>query len=88
MKKITVIEKRNKISEFTVKLSGDIAHSLKIYCETIEIEPEMFIKDAIVKDLIQTYVGLQSEKFIYVGDNLPEVKKPLKHFFDAMKSIC
>lgn len=68
-----------------VQLSRDIAKALKVYCETIEIEPEQFINDAIVKDLIQTSVDLQSEEYIYVGDKFPEVKKPLKQFFEVMK---
>ncbi len=68
-----------------VQLSRDIAKALNVYCEIIEIEPEQFIKDAIVKDLIQTSVDLQSEEYIYVGDKFPEVKKPLKPFFEVMK---
>ena len=46
---------------------------------------EHLIRDAIVKDLIRTNVELQSEEYIYVGDKFPEVKKPLKQFFEVMR---
>lgn len=88
MRNITIMKKENKNIEFTVKLSANAGPILKIYCETIENEPEMFIKDAIVKNLIQTYIVLQLEEYIYVGDKFLEVKKPLKHFFNAIKLIC
>ncbi len=58
---------------------------MNIYSKTIEIEPEQFIRDAIVKDLIRTYVDLQSEDYIYLGDKFPKVKKPLMQFFEVMR---
>ena len=79
--------RENSSVEFLIKSPQVVVDAIKIYCETIEIKPEQFIKDAIVKDLIHTYGDLQSEEYIYVGDKFPEVKKPLKHFFDAMKLI-
>jgi len=87
MKKLIIFEEQNKYFEFSVKLSSDIAHSLKIYCETIEIDPEMFIKDTIVKDLIQTYVNLQSEEHIYLGDKYSKVKKPLIDWLKTMELV-
>ncbi|KKN06488.1 hypothetical protein LCGC14_1076800 [marine sediment metagenome] len=85
MKDLIIIEEKNNKAEFLVKLSQEIAHVVKIYCDTIEINPEQFIRDAIVKGLIQTYVDLQSEEYIYVGDKFPEVKKPLKKFFEVSR---
>lgn len=71
--------------EFTVRLSQELAQAVNIYCEIIEIEPEPFIRDAIVKDLIRTYVDLQREDYIYLDDKFPLVKKPLKKYLESMK---
>ena len=38
-----------------------------------------------MKDLIRTYVDLQREDYIYLGDKFPEVKKPLKKYLESMK---
>ncbi len=65
MKDLIIIEKKNNKSELVVKLSQGNANAIKTYCETIEIESKQFIRDVIVKDLIRTYVELQSEDFIY-----------------------
>ncbi len=65
MKDLIIIEEKNNKLEFVVKLSQEIAHAIKIYCETIEVKPEQFIRDAIMKDLIRTYVDLQREDYIY-----------------------
>ena len=35
----------------------------------------------IVKDLIQTYAELQSEKYIYVSDKFPKFKNPIRWFY-------
>ena len=59
MKDLIIFEEKNNKSEFVVKLSQEIAHVFIIYCETIEIDHEQFIKDAIVKDLIKTYIDLK-----------------------------
>ena len=79
------VRNRDDSIKFTVRLSQKFAQTVNIYCETIEINPEQFIRDAIVKDLIRTYVELQSEDFIYLGDKFPEVKKSLKKCLESMK---
>ena len=71
--------------KFTVSLSKEITNAVQIYCETIEIEPKEFIRDAIVKDLMRTYTEIQSEEFIYIATKVPEVKRPLKKCLEAMK---
>lgn len=38
-----------------------------------------------MKDLIRTYVELQSEDHIYLGDKFPRVKKPLKKCLESMR---
>ena len=77
--------RKNNSVDFLIKSPQVVVDAIKIYCETIEIKPEQFIKDAIVKDLIHTYGDLQSEQYIYVGDKYPEVKKPLKMWLGVMK---
>jgi len=85
MKEEITIERKRDKSEFLVKLSQEIANAVEIYCETIEIRPEQFIRNAVVKDLIRTFVNIQSEDYIYLGDKYPEVKKPLKKCLETMK---
>ncbi len=67
------------------QLSQEFIQAVNIYCETIEIEPEQFIRDAIVEKLIHSYGDIKSEDYIYVGTKFPEVKKPLKNCLKAMK---
>ncbi len=38
-----------------------------------------------MKDLIRTYLDVQREDYIYLGDKFPEVKKPLKKCLEVMK---
>ncbi len=61
----------------TLHLSQEFAQAVNIYYETIEIESEHFIRDAIVEKLIHSYGDIKSEEYIYVGTKFPEVKKPL-----------
>ena len=65
IKKEVIVRNKDKITEFTVRLSQEFAQTVNIYFETIEIEPEQFIRDAIVKDLIRTYLDVQREDYIY-----------------------
>lgn len=85
IKKVVIVRNKDENTEFTVRLSQGFAQAVNIYCNTIEIEPKQFVRDAIVKDLIRTHVELQSEEYIYVGDKFPEVKKPLKQFFEVVR---
>ena len=76
--KENIIKSKMNPSTFSVSLPPKISNAVKIYCETIEIEPKEFITDAIVKDLIRTHAELKSEEFIYMATKVPEVKKPFK----------
>lgn len=67
------------------QLSQEFAHAANIYCETIEIDFEQFIRDAIVEKLIHSYGDIRSEDYIYVGTKTPEVKKSLKNCLKVMK---
>ena len=80
-----IVRNKDDSTEFTVRLSEKFAQAVNIYCETIEIGPEEFIRDAIVKDLIRTYLDVQREDYIYLGDKFPVVKKPLKKCLESMK---
>lgn len=78
-------KKENKSVKFSVKISQPVAEAVIIFCETIEIDPKEFIRDAIVEKLLRTHVELKSEDYIYLGDRIPEVKKPLKTFFEGVR---
>ena len=85
IKKIGITRKKGKSVKITVRLPQDLARSVNVYCETIEIEPEQFIRDAIVEKLIHSYGDIKSEDYIYVGTKFPKVKKSLKNCLKAMK---
>ncbi len=85
IKKVVIVRNKDDNPKFTVRLSQELAQAINIYCETIEMKPEQFIKDAIVKDLMRTYVVLQPENYICLGDKFPEVKKPLNMCFEVMR---
>ena len=38
-----------------------------------------------MKDLIRTYLDVQREDYIYLGDKFPGVKKTLKKCLESMK---
>ncbi len=72
-------------TKFVVQLSQEFAQVVHFYCETIEINPEQFIRDVIVEKLIHSYRDIKSEDNIHVGMKFPEVKKPLKSCLKGMK---
>jgi len=86
IRRLFLREKTNKNSKFKINFAQELTNVIDIYCKTIEISPEEYIKDAITKDLIRTFVDIQPEEYIYLGNEYPEVKKPLKPFFNAMES--
>ena len=85
IKKVIIVRNKDDNTKFVAQLSKEFAQAVNIYCETIEINPEQFIRDAIVEKLIHSYVDIKSEDFIYVGTKFPEAKKPLKNCLKAMK---
>ncbi len=85
VKKVVIVRKKIVSTKFTLRLSQEFAQAVNIYCKTVEIKPKKFIRDAIVKDLIRTYVDLQREDYIYLSDKFPKVKKPLKEYLESMK---
>ena len=80
-----VIERGNRCTDFSVKISQEVAKAIKVYCETIEMKSIQFIRDAIVEKLIHSYVDIESEDYILIGDRFPEVKKPLNDCLKTMK---
>lgn len=85
IKKVVIVRSKYDNTKFVVQLSQEFGQAVNIYCETIEIEPEQFIRDAIVEKLIHSYGDIKSENYIYVGTKFPEVKKPLKDCVKTMK---
>lgn len=80
-----VIERGNHCTDFLIKISQEVANAIKVYCETIEMKSIQFVRDAIVEKLIHSYVDIESEDYILIGDRFSEVKKPLKVCLKAMK---
>jgi len=85
MKNTTKVENENQNEKFLVSFPKPIANGIKVYCDTMEVEPERFINDAVVKDLIRTFLNVQREDYMHLGDTFPTVKKPLKKLLETMK---
>ena len=42
---------------------------INLYCKSIEIKPEKFIRDAVIKELISVFVKIQTEKCVWILKN-------------------
>lgn len=51
----------------------------------MDIRPDSFIKDAVVKELIKAFLNVQREEYTYLGDSYPTIKEALKGYLKRMK---
>jgi hypothetical protein len=68
-----------------VKIIPELTEALDTNSKIIDTSPEQYIINSVVKDLIRTFLNIQSENYVYIGDNQDTIKKLLKKYLIAMK---
>lgn len=78
---------KKDLTKFTIELSRDYAKALCSYCHASKQNPEKFMRECLIKEMIDLSVFLRKEELIiFENEEKPlQTRECLKDFFNFME---